>query len=49
VTLVELDPGKDDGPGSVTITDSQAGIGTLTAFFNTTTSADYHMTYDVHS
>jgi hypothetical protein len=27
----------------------QAGIGTLTAFFNARTHADHHMTYDVHS
>jgi len=33
---------------TVTITDTQAGIGTLTAFFNALPHADYHMTYDVH-
>jgi hypothetical protein len=49
VTLIEVDSGKDDDLGSVTITDTQAGIGNLTGFFNTKTSADYHMTYDVHS
>ncbi|MFI5592072.1 hypothetical protein ACIA5G_43985 [Amycolatopsis sp. NPDC051758] len=49
VTLIEEDAGADDDLGTVTITDSQAGIGTLTAFFNARTHADYHMTYDVHS
>lgn len=49
VTLVDEDAGKDDTLGTVTITDTQAGIGTLTAFFNALPSADYHMTYDVHS
>ena len=48
VTLMEEDPGTDDNLGSVTITDSQAGIGTLTAFFNALPGVDYHMTYDVH-
>lgn len=49
VTLIDEDGGKDDNLGSVTITDTQAGIGTLTAFFNALPGADYHMTYDVHS
>lgn len=49
VTLIDEDGGKDDTLGTVTITDSQAGIGTLTAFFNALAGADYHMTYDVHS
>jgi hypothetical protein len=49
VTLVDQDGGKDDTLGSVTITDTQAGIGTLTAFFNALAGADYHMTYDVHA
>jgi hypothetical protein len=49
VTLIEEDAGKDDDLGSVTITDTQAGIGNLTAFFNAKTHADYHMVYDVHS
>ncbi len=48
VTLMEEDAGKDDNLGTVTITDTQAGIGNLTAFFNAKTHADYHMTYDVH-
>jgi hypothetical protein len=48
VTLMEDDPGTDDNLGTVTITDTQAGIGTLTAFFNALPGADYHMTYDVH-
>ena len=49
VTLIDEDGGKDDNLGSVTITDTQAGIGTLTAFFNALKGADYHLTYDVHS
>lgn len=49
VTLIEEDSGKDDDLGSVTISDTQAGVGDLTAFFNAKTHADYHMTYDVHS
>jgi hypothetical protein len=49
VTLMEEDRGKDDDLGSVTITDTQAGLGTLTAFFNAKPNADYHVTYDVHS
>lgn len=49
VTLVDEDAGKDDTLGTVTITDTQAGIGTLTAFFNDLPGADYHMTYDVQS
>ena len=49
VTLMEEDSGSDDNLGTVTITDTQAGIGTLTAFFNALPHADYHMTYDVHS
>jgi hypothetical protein len=49
VKLLEQDAGADDDLGTVTITDTQAGIGSLTAFFNAKTHADYHMTYDVHS
>jgi len=49
VTLIEEDRNKDDDLGTVTITDTQAGLGTLTAFFNAKTHADYHMSYDVHS
>ena len=49
VTLMEEDGGTDDNLGTVTIRDSQAGDGILTAFFNAKTHADYHMTYDVHS
>ena len=49
VTLIEVDGGQDDNLGTVTIRDSQAGDGILTAFFNAKTHADYHMTYDVHS
>ncbi|WIX98709.1 hypothetical protein QRX60_32185 [Amycolatopsis mongoliensis] len=48
VTLVDEDGGKDDVLGSVTITETQAGIGDLLAFFNALPGADYHMTYDVH-
>ena len=49
VTLMEEDGGQDDDLGTVTIRDTQAGDGILTAFFNAKTHADYHMTYDVHS
>lgn len=49
VTLIEEDSGADDNLGTVTIRESQAGDGVLTAFFNAKTHADYHMTYDVHS
>jgi hypothetical protein len=49
VTLVDEDGGKDDTLGSVTVTETQAGLGDLQAFFNALPGADYHMTYDVHS
>jgi hypothetical protein len=49
VTLVDEDGGKDDVLGSVTVTETQAGLDTLTAFFNALPGADYHMTYDVHA
>lgn len=49
VTLIDEDGGKDDTLATVTITDTQAGIGTLTAFFNALAGADYHLTYDVHA
>lgn len=49
VTLIEEDSGPDDNLGTVTIRETQAGDGILTAFFNAKTHADYHMTYDVHA
>jgi hypothetical protein len=49
VTPIESDGGEDDEAGSVTITDTPAGVGTLTAFFNARAHADSDMTYDVHS
>src|SRR3954451_18932125 len=49
VTLIEQDAGQDDSLGSVTIKDTQAGVGDRIANFDFQQNADYTMTYRVNN
>jgi hypothetical protein len=49
VTLIEEDIGSDDDLGTVTITETEAGLGVRHGYFMAKTHASYDMTYDVHS
>lgn len=49
VKLVEQDPGTDDELGTVTVSDSLAGLGNQAGVFHALSGADYHMAYHVHA